>query len=113
MKIIYADGSGNTYIITDVKGKVIEYLPVKPATSSSGVYDGGKHVKKALSEASYSRICTSIMAALNTPLIHAEHRVMGSGLITIVDKGNERSCILKPAATERGTIELLLKDLCA
>ncbi|KKL89333.1 hypothetical protein LCGC14_1915730, partial [marine sediment metagenome] len=41
----YLDGSGNQYYIQDDMRKTIEYMPVKPLSSSSGIYDGGKYVK--------------------------------------------------------------------
>ncbi len=40
--IDYGDGNGNQYIIEQDS---IEYIPVKPKFSSSGIYDGGDHVK--------------------------------------------------------------------
>ena len=43
--IDYGDGNGNQYIIEQ---ESIEYNPVKPKFSSSGIYDGGDHVKKKL-----------------------------------------------------------------
>jgi hypothetical protein len=111
MKIVYADGSGNTYIITDTKGKAIEYVSVKPAVSSSGIYDGGRYIKKKLSVAVFSRIHDAITTALDNTQAHARDRVMGSGLIAAEEGGKERSCILKPGATERDAIETLLKQV--
>jgi hypothetical protein len=110
MRILYVDGSGNKYIITDAKRKTIEYVPVKPVSSSSGIYDGGKHIKKSLNEAIFSRIHDSIMAALYTLQSHTRDRVMGSGFITVEESGKESSCILKPGAAERLAIETMLKQ---
>ncbi len=41
--IDYGDGNGNQYIIEQ---DCIEYNPVKPKFSSSGIYDGGDYVRK-------------------------------------------------------------------
>lgn len=43
--INYGDRNGNQYIIEQ---NSIEYNPVKPKFSSSGIYDGGDHMKKKL-----------------------------------------------------------------
>jgi len=51
--INYVDGNGNQYIIEQ---DGIEYNPVKPKFSSSGVYDGGNHVKKKITQHQYSEI---------------------------------------------------------
>ena len=41
--IDYGDGNGNQYFIEQ---ESIEYKPVKPKFSSSGIYDGGDYLKK-------------------------------------------------------------------
>ena len=41
--IDYGDGNGNQYVIDQDS---IEFKPIKPKFSSSGIYDGGEHVKK-------------------------------------------------------------------
>ena len=44
--LVYSDGSNNSYVISRMSGdaKTIEYHPMKPKMSSSGIYDGGKAV---------------------------------------------------------------------
>ncbi len=105
----YADGSGNSYVIMEDREKTLEYNPVKPEFSSSGVYDGGIYVKKTITDSQYTQIRSVLRDALQNKLIHIENRVMGSGLITIQESGTTRSCILKPNSLERRAIESLLK----
>ena len=111
MIITYADGCGNSVVISGTRRKVIEYIPVKPETSSSGVYDGGNHVKKEIDDVLFTRIQSSITEAINNSTIQIKNRVMGSGMITMGDRGKVISCILQPGSPEQRKIETLLKDI--
>ncbi len=53
--INYGDGNGNQYIIEQ---DTIEYNPIKPKFSSSGVYDGGDHIKKKITQQQYTKIAS-------------------------------------------------------
>ncbi|MFW9877172.1 MAG: hypothetical protein ACFFG0_29125 [Candidatus Thorarchaeota archaeon] len=46
----YLDGNGNEYIINEKSKIIIEYIPVKPIFSSSGLYNGGDYVKKEINK---------------------------------------------------------------
>ncbi len=106
----YTDGSGNAYVIREDRGKTLEYNPVKPEFSSSGVYDGGTHVKKIISDSQFAQIRSVLRDALKNTANHIENRVKGSGLITIQEPKNYFSCILSPGSLEQREIEKLLKD---
>ncbi|GAG85526.1 unnamed protein product [marine sediment metagenome] len=57
----YLDGNGNKYIISN---ELIEYIPVKPFFSSSGVYNGGDYIKKEISEIQYNKLTISLNIAI-------------------------------------------------
>ncbi len=107
----YADGSGNTYEIRDDQGKTLEYIPVKPAFSSSGIYDGGTYVKKEISEGQFAQIRSVLTCALSKTAIHSMNRTMGSGFISIQEAGKLISCNLSPGSPEQVAIESILKNL--
>lgn len=108
--IIYADGSGNTYII-DFEEKILEYKPVKPLHSSSGVYDGGDYKKQKLSESDCKNIMERINNAVENKAVHIENRVMMSGLIRIQENSNETVYIIKSGSKEQIHIENLLQEI--
>ena len=53
----YIDGNGNKYVIETTS---IEYKPVKPVLSSSGLYDGGDYLKKTISKIQFDEIISVI-----------------------------------------------------
>ncbi len=106
----YTDGSGNSYLIREDRGKTLEYNPVKPEFSSSGIYDGGTYVKKAITHFQFAQIRSILSDALKNTVNHIENRVKGSGLITIQEPKNYILCILSPGSLEQREIEKLLKN---
>jgi hypothetical protein len=104
----YADGSGNIYIINKT---MIEYVPVKPSFSSSGIYDGGEHSKKKLSTQEYDSITGLLDKAAANTSVHIETRLMGSGYIKITKHNSTRTVILKPDSEEQHAIEKALKTI--
>jgi hypothetical protein len=107
----YADGSGNTYVITASKEKSLEFNPVKPEVSSSGHYDGGDYVKKIISDAEYDTIIKAINEAIDNKAIHIENRLMKSGLITVKKDKDEARYIIAPDSKEQLHIEEVLKEI--
>lgn len=107
----YHDGSGNTYIVKKEDKAIIEYIPIKPSFSSSGVYDGGSHIKKEINESLYNKISLTLEAALTNKESHINNRVKMSGLIVIKVKQEENSCILAPNSKEIIKIEEILKEI--
>ena len=91
--INYGDGNGNQYVIEQ---ESIEYNPVKPINSSSGIYDGGEHVKKTLATHEYNEIMSIFKDAMADEASHVKNRVKGSGSVTIQEGNAVRSCILSP-----------------
>ena len=105
--INYGDGNGNQYIIEQDS---IEYNPVKPKFSSSGIYNGGDHVKKLITQQQYNKITSIFKKAIANKASHIKNRVKMSGVITIGEGDFETSCILSPNSEELNQIEKILKD---
>jgi hypothetical protein len=104
----YADGSGNLYRLSET---LIEYIPVQPKLSSSGLYSGGNPVKKTINEADYEKIVQNFQAAINNKAIHIENRLMGSGMILIREEEQTIRVLLSQSAIEKIELEALLKEL--
>jgi hypothetical protein len=104
----YADGSGNTYIINK---NTIEYVPVKPPFSSSGIYNGGEHIKKSITAGEYDSIAGLLNSALANTEVHIDNRPMGSGYIEIEKDKSITKVIIRPASEEQDAIEAMLKKI--
>ena len=104
----YLDGNGNKYIISN---ELIEYIPVKPSFSSSGVYNGGDYIKKEISEIQYNKLTISLNIAIKNKKCHIKNRVKMSGLIVIQEENKEKAYILSPGSEEISKIENLLKNM--
>jgi len=108
MIIKYGDRNGNQYIIEQ---DTIEYNPIKPKFSSSGIYDGGAHVKLQITPLQYNNIASIFTKALANVASHINNRVKGSGAITIQEGKAVKSCVLSPNSEKLNEIERILKDI--
>lgn len=108
IRINYGDGNGNQYIIEQDS---IEYNPIKPIFSSSGVYDGGEPVKKMLAPHEYNEIVSTFKNAIADEASHFKDRVKGSGVISIQEGNAASSCILSPNSEKLNEIEIMLKEM--
>ncbi len=106
--INYGDGNGNQYIIEQDS---IEYNPVKPKNSSSGIYDGGDHMKKKITLHQYDEITSIFNKVMTNEANHIKNRVKMSGVITIQKGSAMKTCILRPDSKELNEIEKILKDI--
>jgi len=104
----YLDGSGNEYKFNN---KFIEYIPIKPFYSSSGVYDGGDHIKKDIKEFQFNQLSSILNTAMENKKIHITDRVKRSGIIIIQDKNKQKTCILNPNSKEVQNIEKMLHEI--
>ncbi len=104
IKIRYGDGSGNQYFI---EPDSIEYIPIKSHQSSSGIYNGGDHVKKTITQHQYEAILSIFNEAVANEASHVKDRVKGSGAITI---RKETSHLLSPNSENLSEIEKILKE---
>jgi len=107
----YCDGSGNEYIINYGPKFIIEYNPVKPLESSSGIYDGGEYVKREISELQYNKIILIISDTIKNREIRINDRVKGSGMIILQNENKETVYILEPGSKEIDKIEEVLHEL--
>ena len=105
--IDYGDGNGNQYII---ERDCIEYNPIKPKFSSSGIYDGGDHIKKNITQQQYKKIASIFKEAIANEASHIKNRVKMSGVITMQEGKVVKSCIISPNSEELNEIEKILKD---
>ena len=107
----YLDGSGNEYIINNDTKIILEYNPVKPLQSSSGIYDGGDYVKKEISKLQYDKIISTLIEAKENRDIHINDRVKGSGMIILQEEDKESVYILEPGSKEIDYIERNLQNI--
>ena len=107
----YLDGSGNQYYIQDDMRKTIEYMPVKPLSSSSGIYDGGKYVKTEITIDQFNEIKSILIEATDKKEIHIKDRVKMSGMIIVEEEGNRNAYILDPYSEERFSSETKLREI--
>jgi hypothetical protein len=102
------DGNGNKYVI---KNETIEYIPMKPALSSSGFYDGGNYIKKEITALQYSEITSVINKIIRNMDMHIDKRVKMSGMITIQEENDKKVYIISPNSTELNTILEIIQDI--
>ena len=104
----YIDGSNNTYIISS---KSVEYVPITPENSSSGMYSGGKPFNVAISAEQATEITNLLADALKNKEIQLETRPKGAGTIIKITGKSSKTIILKMNASEKLAIEKWLKAL--
>ncbi len=107
----YFDGSGNKYVIKDEDGFVLEYIPVKPTQSSSGIYDGGEHVIKELDKIQFNKLTSLLETAIQKTDSHIKNRIMMSGMIMVHEDNERERCIIRPKSEILKRIEDLLHSL--
>ncbi len=110
-KIIYADGSNNSYIITMGEKNQLKYNPMTAKMSSSGSYSGGDPKSINISSDELAKIKDLILKAVKNKDAHIKNRMMTSGQISIYNKEKVESYILAPSSKEKMEIEELLKKI--
>jgi hypothetical protein len=100
----YFDGSNNQYIIQKDQ---IEYIPIKPEQSSTGIYSGGEPAQKALKPEDYQKLVAEFDKIFANQNIQIKDRIKTSGLLT---QGNKKSVIFQNGS-EKQQLEALLKQL--
>jgi hypothetical protein len=104
----YSDSSGNTYKIS---ADSIEYIPMTPEMSSSGMYSGGDPVKKQISKADYNKVKSEINNIVMNTSIQIKDRTKLSGLIIIMEDGKKDVSLLIEKSPEKESLEKMLKKL--
>ena len=102
----YHDGNGNRYII---KSEIIEYIPVKPPKSSSGIYNGGHYVKKKTSKSQYETLLSLFNQAIKNKACHIKNRVKTSGMIVFQKEKERKRYIINTKSQEKKEIEKILR----
>lgn len=96
-KIVISDGSANTYIITE---NILEYIPVTPEISSSGVYSGGDPYTKKITKQDFLIITKLVREIFENKNGILQERVMGSIQITRVNSQSKETIIVKSTSKE-------------
>jgi len=104
----YIDGNGNKFTIR--KGS-IEYFPIKPNFSSSGIYDGGKYIKITITNLQYDDILKEINDGIKNIKSHIKFRVKMSGMIIKSNGSNKKTYILAPFSEYITKIEKKLQEI--
>ena len=107
----YLDGSGNEYVINYKPEITIEFIPVKPLQSSSGIYNGGDYIKKEITIPQYNKIISTLRKAIENKDIYITDRVKGSGMIISQKENKKNVYILEPGSKEINTIEKNLQEI--
>src|SRR3990172_8087771 len=79
----YIDGNNNDYVITKDS---INYIPITPEKSSSGIYSGGESKKIKITKEQFAKIEGMMKAIQKDKKSHADKREMGYGTIVIGKK---------------------------
>lgn len=107
--ISYSDGNANKY---EIKKRSIEYIPVKPEFSSSGIYDGGNAVKKKITKEEFLNIASMAWEIESANGSKITDRVKGSGKFSINSKEKSVAFIIGPESPQKASFENLLKAIC-
>jgi hypothetical protein len=107
MQYEYADGSANLYLLTETS---LEYLPVKPEESSTGMYSGGDPKTVVVTPAEFNELKDLFDKALENTSIHIPDRMKTSGMISAIGS-TKKQCIIKPYCEEMKAIEGTLKKV--
>ncbi len=111
-KIIYADGSNNSYVIIIGEKNELVYNPLTREMSSSGAYNGGKPAKTLIGDENIERILKSVFEAVKNKNAHIKNRIMTSGQIKIFYENKEtKTYILNPKSSEKKGLENILKEI--
>lgn len=102
----YSDGSANRYVITE---NTLEYIPVKPEESSTGMYSGGEPKLVSITNDQYKTVASLFETAFENTNAHMTDRPKMSGLIVSITGNTSQQAILKPNSEEKTNIESQLK----
>jgi hypothetical protein len=106
----YADGSGNRFVVAPSS---IQYIPVTPKESSSGIYSGGEPKSATITRKQFEELSDLFDKGLGNLAAQQDDRAMMTGMITKVNANDSITVVLKPKSTEKLAIEERLKRLVA
>lgn len=103
----FSDGNGNRYVLG---GGSLEYVPVSPKDSSSGVYSGGEPMTAPLGEAAYAELLELFQKALSSRAV-APTRGKGTYLLAWTEDNKAKQRLLEPSSSEARALEAALQDV--
>lgn len=104
----FADGSGNQYKLSP---NVLEYIPVKPEESSTGMYSGGEPKTVNVTTEQFTTLETLFKKAIENSSIHMQDRIKTSGAITVSHENKQKHYIIKPNTKELIAIDSTLRKM--
>ncbi|MBX2965682.1 MAG: hypothetical protein KF845_06010 [Cyclobacteriaceae bacterium] len=104
----YADGNANQYFVTAFS---LQYVPVKPEESSTGMYSGGEPAEIQLTQKQFNDLRQLFEKAISATSSHITDRVKMSGQVTRTTTSDTVMIILQPNAPEQIALESALKGL--
>jgi hypothetical protein len=102
----FFDGSGNRYTISPTE---LNFDPVQPTESSSGVYSGGKPAIIPLKSAQFLTLSDLLEKGIHQTTSHLNDRIKRSGVITKTSQSTSVSVILSPDSPELRVVEDALR----
>ena len=108
----YIDGNGNQFIIKRETETSIEYIPVKPVNSSSGIYNGGNYIKKNLQNVEFLELSALLQHIIQNRENKIENRIKGSGKIIQFENDQKKIYLIAPKSSDLIKLEAKLHDVC-
>jgi flavodoxin len=104
----YYDGSGNQF---KIETQSLEYIPIEPMESSSGIYSGGEPYKIEITAEQFNQIQNLFEKAFKSKKEHSKERAKLTGMLSIEKNSEKKICILLPNSETKKNIELFLRQL--
>jgi len=104
----YYDGSGNQF---KIETQSLEYIPIEPIESSSGIYSGGEPYKIEITAEQFNQIQNLFEKAFKSKKEHSKERAKLTGMLSIEKNSEKKICILLPNSESKKNIELFLRQL--
>ena len=104
---VYHDGNGNKYTLLR---NVFEYTPIKPAESSTGIYDGGNAFKKTLNAAQQKKLFNLFYKLVTDKTCYTTQNIKPNcSIILLEEEGNEEFIIKANNKTNKRALIFLSK----
>ena len=105
---LFADGSGNRYFM---ESTTLEYIPITPEESSTGMYSGGIPGKVTINEEQFNSVKNLLDQAIAAKPIHLPDRIKTSGQIVRTTSSDTTLVVIDGRSQEMRQIESLLHTL--
>ena len=104
----YYDAARSKYILN---GDTIEYIPVKPLESSSGIYNGGNYIKKEIQATDRDKLLLLFKKASTTKKAQTDKNIKPNAVVEIKTGNKKTSFLLKATTPINIEIKLFLQQL--